>query len=76
MLQKIVLSNCRKINKVSIVELTQDISNGLCIAKCKVQDKDNRFDIATGAVAHWLILKAENLQMHSYEVRNKGKRRA
>ena len=40
----------RKINKVSIVELNQDIKEGLCISKCKVQDKDNRYDIATGVV--------------------------
>ena len=40
----------RKINKVSIVELNQDLKEGLCISKCKVQDKDNRYDIATGVV--------------------------
>jgi hypothetical protein len=65
----------RKINKVSIVELTQDISNGLCIAKCKVQDKDNRFDIATGAVAI-ANLKGGELANAIMKSETKAKRRA
>ena len=65
----------RKINKVSIVELTQDISNGLCIAKCKVQDKDNRFDIATGAVAI-ANLKGGDLANAIMKSETKAKRRA
>lgn len=38
----------RKLNGVSVVDLTQDIKDGLCITKCKVQDASGRYDIATG----------------------------
>jgi hypothetical protein len=65
----------RKINKVSIVDLTQDISNGLCISKCKVQDKDNRYDIATGAVAI-ANLKGGELANAIMKSETKAKRRA
>jgi len=65
----------RKINKVSIVDLTQDISNGLCISKCKVQDKDNRYDIATGAVAI-ANLKGGDLANAIMKSETKAKRRA
>lgn len=40
----------RKINGVSVIEMIQDIQDGLIITKCKVQDKDGRYDIATGIV--------------------------
>ncbi len=49
----------RKLNGVSVVELNQEIKDGLCISKCKVQDSSNRFDIATGVTSltkeetHW-----------------------
>jgi len=40
----------RKLNGVSVVELVQEMKEGLCITKCKVQDSALRYDIATGAV--------------------------
>ena len=40
----------RKINKVSVIESTTEIMEGLCITKVKVQDSDGRYDIATGIV--------------------------
>ena len=41
----------RKLNGVSVVDLQQDIKDGLCISKCKVQDASGRFDIATGVTS-------------------------
>ena len=40
----------RKINKVSVMDSTTEIMEGLCITKVKVQDADGRYDIATGIV--------------------------
>lgn len=40
----------RKIRKVSIVESNTTIEGNICITKVKVQDLDNRYDIATGVV--------------------------
>lgn len=65
----------RKINRVSIVDLTQDLKEGLCISKCKVQDKDNRFDIATGAV-NIAGLKGDALANAIMKSETKSKRRA
>ena len=65
----------RKINKVSIVELNQDIKEGLCISKCKVQDKDNRYDIATGCV-NIAGLKSDALANAIMKSETKSKRRA
>ena len=65
----------RKINKVSIVELNQDIKEGLCISKCKVQDKDNRYDIATGCV-NIAGLKGDALANAIMKSETKSKRRA
>lgn len=65
----------RKINKVSIVELNQDIKEGLCISKCKVQDKDNRYDIATGCV-NIAGLKGDALANAIMKSETKAKRRA
>jgi hypothetical protein len=38
----------RKLNGVSVVSLEQEIKDGLCVSKCKVQDSAGRYDIATG----------------------------
>ena len=65
----------RKINKVSIVELNQDLKEGLCISKCKVQDKDNRYDIATGVV-NISGLKGGDLANAIMKSETKAKRRA
>ena len=65
----------RKINKVSIVELNQDLKEGLCISKCKVQDKDNRYDIATGVV-NIAGLKGGDLANAIMKSETKAKRRA
>lgn len=65
----------RKINKVSIVELNQDIKEGLCISKCKVQDKDNRYDIATGCV-NIAGIKGDALANAIMKSETKSKRRA
>ena len=65
----------RKINKVSIVELNQDLKEGLCISKCKVQDKDNRYDIATGVV-DIAGLKGGDLANAIMKSETKAKRRA
>ena len=40
----------RKINKVSVVEMNSEIKSDIMIVKVKVQDKDGRTDISSGAV--------------------------
>lgn len=65
----------RKLNGVSVVEMTQDFQKDLCITKCKVQDKHGRFDIATGAVSI-VGLKADALANAIMKSETKGKRRA
>jgi len=65
----------RKLNGVSVVELSQEIKDGLCISKCKVQDSNNRFDIATGVVVT-AGLKAGDLANAIMKSETKAKRRA
>ena len=65
----------RKLNGVSVVDLQQDIKDGLCISKCKVQDKNNRYDIATGAVSI-TGLKGGDLANAIMKSETKAKRRA
>lgn len=65
----------RKLNGVSVVELTQDINSGLCITKCKVQDSHGRFDVATGVV-NISGLKNGDLANAIMKSETKAKRRA
>jgi hypothetical protein len=65
----------RKLNGVSVVELSQEIKDGLCISKCKVQDSNNRFDIATGVVVT-AGLKSGDLANAIMKSETKAKRRA
>lgn len=65
----------RKINGVSVIEMTQDIKDGLCITKCKVQDNTGRFDIATG-VTVTAGIKAGDLANAIMKSETKAKRRA
>ena len=63
----------RKLNVVSVVELSQEIKDGLSISKCKVQDSNNRFDIATGVVVT-AGLKAGDLANAIMKSETKAKR--
>jgi hypothetical protein len=65
----------RKLNGVSVVELVQELKDGLCISKCKVQDNTNRYDIATGVVST-AGLKAGDLANAIMKSETKAKRRA
>lgn len=65
----------RKLNGVSVVDLSQEIKDGLCISKCKVQDSSNRYDIATGVVTI-SGLKGGDLANAIMKSETKAKRRA
>jgi hypothetical protein len=65
----------RKLNGVSVVEMTQEFQNELCITKCKVQDASGRFDIATGAT-NIAGLKGDALANSIMKSETKAKRRA
>ena len=65
----------RKINGVSVVDLQQDMINGLCVSKCKVQDAAGRYDMATGVV-NISGLKGDMLANAIMKSETKSKRRA
>ena len=65
----------RKLNGVSVVDLVQDMTNGLCVSKCKVQDSAGRYDMATGVV-NISGLKGDMLANAIMKSETKSKRRA
>ena len=65
----------RKLNGVSVVDLQQDMTNGLCVSKCKVQDAAGRYDMATGVV-NISNLKGDMLANAIMKSETKSKRRA
>lgn len=66
----------RKIYGVSVVELTQTIDNGLCISKCRVQDAQGRFDVATGVTVITTKMTPEDTANAIMKSETKAKRRA
>jgi len=64
----------RKIRKVSIIESVTTIDGNICITKVKVQDLENRYDMATGVVVlpNDVIGKANGIM----KAETKAKRRA
>ena len=65
----------RKLNGVSVVELVQDIKSDMIISKCKVQDNQGRYDIATGVV-NIAGVKGNDLANAIMKSETKSKRRA
>lgn len=65
----------RKIYGVSVVDMTESTVNEVYIVKCKVQDKNGRYDMATGAV-NIKGLSGENLANAIMKAETKSKRRA
>jgi len=65
----------RKIHGVSVIEMHNDIKNDVYIVKVKVQDKNGRYDISTGAV-NIRGLSGETLANAIMKCETKAKRRA